>query len=28
LERTPIQVITNYDVSLYGACNAAVDISD
>lgn len=24
LERTPVYVITNYDVSLYGACNAAV----
>ena len=27
LERTPVHVITNYDVSLYGACNAAVDPS-
>lgn len=27
LERTPVYVITNYDVSLYGACNAAVDPS-
>ena len=24
LERTPVYVIVNYDVSLYGACNAAV----
>ena len=28
LERTPVYVITNYDVSLYGACNAAVHPSD
>jgi glucokinase len=27
LERTPIRVIANYDVSLYGACNAAIDLS-
>lgn len=27
LERTPVYVITNYDVSLYGACNAAADPS-
>ena len=28
LERTPVYVITNYDVSLYGACNASVEQSD
>jgi len=28
LEKTPVRVITNYDVSLYGACNAAVEQSD
>ena len=27
LERTPVSVITNYDVSIIGACNAAVDPS-
>ena len=28
LERTPVYVITNYDVSIIGACNAAVEPSD
>ncbi len=27
LEKTPVHVITNYDVSLFGACNAAIDLS-
>ena len=28
LEKTPVYVITNYDVSIIGACNAAVEQSD
>ena len=28
LEKTPVYVIVNYDVSLYGACNAAVASND
>ncbi|MDF0590446.1 glucokinase [Candidatus Methanocrinis natronophilus] len=27
LEKTPVSVITNYDVSIIGACNAAIDLS-
>lgn len=27
LEKTPVRVITNYDVSIIGACNAAIDLS-
>ena len=27
LEKTPVYVIINYDVSLYGACNAALSLA-